>query len=205
MSAQAVPRISEEEYLRLDRAAEVRSEYHDGQMYSMAGGTYVHGLIVQNLATVLSGILRDRPCRVTTSDVRVRAVAATSYFYPDVVVVCGEPHLADGHLDILTNPVVIFEVLSPSTEAYDRGLKFRQYRAIQSLKEYILVSQTEHLVDRFALGTDGHWVLSSAYGLDPGVRLDALDLEIPLAEIYRKVTLTPAPPIPKEARVEMAE
>ena len=191
--------------MRLDRAAEVRSEYYDGHMYSMAGGTYAHGRLVMNLATSLDVALRESDCSVTASDVRVRAVTAQSYFYPDVMVICGEPQLADEHRDIVTNPAMIFEVLSPSTEAYDRGLKFRQYREIPTLREYVLVSQTEHLVDKFTLGADGHWVLTTAYGLDSTLHVDALSLEIPLAEIYRKVTLTLPPSIPKEANIEFGE
>ena len=120
---------------RTVRAAEIKSEYFNGRMYAMSGGSYKHGRIIVNLASGLNTALKQGPCAVVSNDLRVRVSPAGLYTYPDIVVVCGEPRFADGLGDTLINPTLIAEVLSPSTEAYDRGFKFAQYRTLESLRE----------------------------------------------------------------------
>lgn len=133
--------ITSEEYLARERLAEFKSEYYDGQIYAMAGTSYRHSTIVMNLSGELYTQLRGRPCRPCVSDVRLRTKAADAYCYPDIMVICGEPQFAEAGFDTLLNPTVIIEVLSPQTEAWDRGGTFHYYQKIASLKEYTLVSQ----------------------------------------------------------------
>ena len=191
MSAQAQPRLSPEEYLELDRAAEFRHEYFDGRMYMMAGGSHVHAIIIPNLARELGNALKKRPCVVSTSDARVLASEGGLYTYPDLAVVCGEPIYAGSKRDILVNPTLIIEVLSPSTEAYDRGFKFAQYRKLESLQEYVLVSQSEPRVEAFRRQPSADWLLSEYSGMDATCRFLSIDCTAALAEIYDKVTFAP--------------
>lgn len=191
MSASPHPRLTEEEYLKIERAAEFKSEFYDGRMYAMSGGSYPHGQIILNLGSELRTASRGKPCSVTASDIRVRVSKRGSYTYPDVVVVCGPPKFADDQKDTLLNPSLIVEVLSPSTEAHDRGLKFAQYRQIESLEEYGLVSQTEPRVEIFRRQPSGDWLLSESTGLDAVCRFDSAGCQIALAEIYHQVTLDP--------------
>lgn len=148
--------MTPEEYLALDRAAEFKSEYFDGDIFAMSEGTFAHATLAARIATELNNALRGKGCRVAASDARVRA-SRTTFVYPDVSVVCGKPLLEHG--DILLNPVVIVEVPSDSTERYDRGLKFARYRQIESLEEYVLVAQAEPSVEVFRRGADGSWSL----------------------------------------------
>ena len=188
MSAHPQPRLTPEQYLAIERAAEFRSEYYDGRMYAMAGGSRRHGIIIVNLASELRNALKKSPCEVTASDSRVCMSPDGLYTYPDIVVVCGPPQLLDGHKDTLLNPKVIVEVLSPSTEAYNRGFKSQQYRTLVSLQEYALVSQTESRVEVFRRQPGGSWLLSEFIGLNAVCHFDSLDCGIPLAEVYDKVS-----------------
>ncbi len=194
MSAQSQPRLTPEQYLESERAAEFRSEYYCGQIYAMAGGSYQHAQIVGGLVREFGNALKKRPCAVVPTDLRVR-VSPDSYTYPDVVVICGDPRFADNQKDTLLNPTLIVEVLSPSTEAYDRGFKFAQYRTVESLEEYVLVAQAEPRVEVFRRQRDGHWLLSEAFGLESVCRFDSLDCSLALADIYDKVTFPPGGPI----------
>lgn len=188
MSAHAHPRMTEEEYLKIERAAEFKSEFFDGRMYAMSGGSYPHGQIILNLGSELRSGLRQRPCSVTTNDVRARVSKRGSYAYPDVMVVCGPPAFADDRKDTLLNPTVIVEVLSPSTEAHDRGLKFASYRQIESLKEYALVSQSEPRVEIFRSQSSGEWLLSEVSGLDDKARFDSVVARSPWRRFIIKLT-----------------
>ena len=195
MSAQPVPRLTVEQYLELERASDTKHDYYDGQMYetyAMAGGSLRHSLLIANLTMLVAQALKDTRCLVTTADLLVRTSPQGLHTYPDLAVICSEPSLADGHRDILLNPTVVFEVLSPSTEGYDRGLKSAEYRRIESLKEYVLVSQTEPRVEVFSRGSEGEWILRDFNGMDAVCRVTSIDVEIPLAEIYRKVPLEKA-------------
>ena len=143
MSAHAQPRVSPEQYLEMERAAEFRSEYYDGRTYAMSGGTWGHAVITGNLARALGNALEKRPCSVTSSDMRLRVAPTGLYTYPDIMVICDEPKFVDARTDTVVNPRLVIEVLSPSTEGYDRGFKAAQYRTIEALQEYALVSQNE--------------------------------------------------------------
>jgi Uma2 family endonuclease len=196
MSAQPQPRLTPEQYLELERASEFRNEYYAGHVYAMSGGTHRHALLIGNITRHVGNALSERSCMVTPSDLRVRTSAQGLYTYPDVVVVCGQPKYADDQKDTLLNPILIVEVVSPSTEAYDRGFKAAQYRTIASLQEYVLVSQTEPRVETFRRQPGGAWLLWEAFGLGTVCRLDSLDCQIAIADIYGQVTFSTEEPIP---------
>ncbi len=187
MSAHPVTRITPEEYLAADRAADFKSEYYDGLMYAMASGKAVHSAIIWNVTAGLHQALRERPCIVYPTELRLRVSPAGLYTYPDVMVVCGEPSFADDQNDTLLNPTLIVEVLLPSTEAHDRGFKFAQYRKLESLREYVLVAQTEPRVEKFLRHSMGQWVLSEHKGLEAVCHLESTGCQIPLAEVYYKI------------------
>ena len=182
----------------MDRAAEYRSEYHDGQMFAMSGGSNEHSKIGGNLYAEFRSALRGSGCEPNNSDMRLRIPGTRSYVYPDLLIRCGENARTPG--DIADSPVLIAEVLSPSTELFDRGAKFRKYRTIESLREYVLVSQDEPLVEAFSRQQDGSWRLAITRGLDSSIRIDSLGCEIPLAGVYENVAIPePAddePPVP---------
>jgi|SRR5579885_534589 Uma2 family endonuclease len=180
-------RLTPEEYLAFDRAAEIRSEYYNGQMHAMAGGSLNHALIIHNTARALGNMLDDRGCLVVSNDVRVR-VQAQFYAYPDIVVICGEPQFADRHTDTILNPPLLFEVLSRSTERYDRVFKWDQYQTISSLREYVLVSHFEPRIEVFRPQPGGNWLFSEWIGLDATCRLESLGCDLPLSRVYRNVT-----------------
>jgi len=184
-------KITEEQYLAMDRAAEFRSEFLDGEIIAMSGGSMRHARLQQNISAGLDTPSRDRGCEVFGSDFRVR-VSRRMYTYPDVSVVCGKPLLADERQDVLLNPAVIFEILSPSTEQYDRGVKFRQYRTIDSLKDYILVAQDEVRVEHYTRGDDNTWTLRDHQTFDDELKIGSIGVSLPLSRIYDRVELPPA-------------
>jgi Uma2 family endonuclease len=188
MSAQPHPSLTPEEYLTIERAAEFKSEFYDGRMYAISGGSYPHGQIILNLGSELRQALRSKGCSVTASDVRLRVSPRGFYTYPDIAVVCGPPKFADDQADTLLNPTLLVEVLSPSAEAHDRGFKFAQYRQLESLQECVLVSRTEPRVEIFRRQAPGEWLLSEASGLDAPCRFDSLGCQVALAEIYYQVS-----------------
>jgi Uma2 family endonuclease len=180
--------ISVEEYLALDRAAELPREYHDGEMFPMEAVTVKHGRITANTIRRLSERLDGKPCRVLNAPVRVR-VRPTKFVYPDILVVCGKVDVTDEAQDTVTNPKVIVEVLSPSTAGYDYGGKFALYRRLPSFEEYVLIAQDEPRIEVFRKNSDGHWVLYSYEGLESDVRVETLNIDLPLAEIYFETAL----------------
>jgi len=188
MAAHPQPRLSPEQYLELERAAPFRSEYYDGHMYAMSGSSYAHVLISRNLSFALHGVI-GRRCEVLTNDLRLRISPKGLYTYPDIVVVCGEPKFADDQKDTLLNPALIIEILSPSTEAHDRGFKAAQYRTIESLQEHALVSQTEPRVELFRRHSGGDWLFSESTGIESTCRFASVDCAVALADIYNKVAL----------------
>lgn len=154
----------------------------------MVGGSLRHARIITNLVNVLSEQLTEQDADVLSQALRVRVDAADLYTYPDVIIVCGPPVLEDDHNDTLLNPTVIIEVLSPSTEAYDRGQKFGYYRQIPSLREYVLVAQHQPLIDHFIRAADDIWVpRNSCEQIDQVLKLQTLELEVPLRRIYHKI------------------
>ena len=179
--------ITPEQYLYRERNAEFRSEYFRGEMFAMAGASANHNLIVGNCVQNIGQQLKKKPCRVYPSDLKLRIQATGLYTYPDLSVVCGEPQLESDHGDVLLNPVVLIEVLSDSTEAYDRGKKFEHYRTIPSLKHYVLVAQDRHSIDCFSLNPDGSWSLTACQTPTGMVELATIDSQLSAVEVYDKV------------------
>ncbi len=188
MSLQPKPYLSPEDYLALERCAEFKSEYFDGEIFAMAGASEPHNLIVANTLSEIRQQLKKRPCRAYANDMRVKVSPTGLFTYPDVVVVCGQAQFDDSQLDTLLNPILIVEVLD-STEAYDRGRKFEHYRKLESLMEYVLIAQHRPHVESYRRQPDQRWVLTESDGLESSLRLDAIDCELALAEIYDKVEL----------------
>ena len=180
--------ITAADYLARERQAEIKSEYLNGYIYAMSGASLKHNRIVAGLATVLGAQLRRKSCEPFFGDMRVKVSPTGLYTYPDVVVVCGEPQLEDQHLDTLLNPKVIIEVLSDSTEKYDRGDKFAHYRALESLTDYLLVAQNQPRIEHFARQNDGSWRYAVADGLDAEIEIATIGCTLRLAEVYERVT-----------------
>ena len=193
--------LTPEEYIALERKAipdadTVRSEYVKGEIIAMSGASREHNLIANNISGELRHLLKGSGCETYASDMRVSAPVTSSYFYPDVVVVCEEPRFEDDVFDILLNPIILVEVLSPSTEAYDRGEKFSHYRHLASLQEYILVSQDKVLVERYRRPqkhetepvTAKDWIFTAFQEITDILPLPSIQCELPLQEIYERVT-----------------
>jgi Uma2 family endonuclease len=178
--------LTPEEYLEIERAAERKSEYFRGEMFAMAGATERHVSIVTNLVAELRQSLKGRPCKVYSTDMRLRVSPSGLYTYPDVMVACGDLQFADDRKDTLLNPLVIIEVLSESTRDYDRGRKFQHYRALPFLKEYLTIAQDEVHVEHW-LRPEGDWRLKEFSDLAQTACLDSIDCTLPLAEIYHKI------------------
>jgi Uma2 family endonuclease len=193
MSAQPQPRLTAEEYLSLDRAAEFRSEYFDGHMYEKQGGSFRHACIISNLLYGLSTRLKLKGYDVLPPDLRLKALSGRLFAYPDLTVVRHPPELLAHQQDVLLNPTVLVEVLSPESEHRDRGYKFLHYREIESLRGYLLVSQTEPFIEIWRRTSANQWMLSDCAGMDAACRFDSLDCEIPLAEIYYQISFDPQP------------
>lgn len=189
--------VTEDEYLGLERAAETKHELVNGEIVAMAGGSPRHNAIAANVSGVLRTQLKDRPCIVFSSDQRIHVEATGLYTYADVSVTCDRPRFHPKHKDTLLNPRVIVEVLSDSTEGYDRGAKFAHYRGLPSFQEYLLISQHVALVEHYLRLETGQWILTAYQGETAIVKLPSLDCELPLAEVYDKLhLLAPEPPAP---------
>jgi Uma2 family endonuclease len=177
------------EYLSLERFSEVRHEYLDGSVYAMAGESQAHSTICFNLAVTVGEQIKNTPCRGFSPNMKVRTNDKGLYAYPDLMVVCGEPLLHDEHGDVLTNPTVIFEVLSRSTEAYDRGEKFLRYTTqIETLQDYLLVAQTVPHVEHFSRQPDGTWTQIEINGLFEVLSLPAINCRVVLADVYSRIS-----------------
>jgi len=187
MSTAPTCRISPQEYLAQERRADFKSEYLRGEVFAMAGATYEHTVIKDNLARKAGNQLENGPCRALTSDMRVKVNATGLYTYPDIAIVRDKPQFEDEVFDTLLNPRAVVEVLSDSTEKYDRGAKFGHYRQIPSLEEYVLVAQDRPLVERYVRQADGSWVLTIFEGLLATFAFASIPARIPLAEIYNGV------------------
>ena len=189
MGALPIPKLSVEEYLVLDRMAEVPSEFHDGEMFPIEAVTYEHSIISVKVGASLDKRLKGSACAVAAS-LRVR-VSPSKYLIPDQSVICGGPEFADKQRDTITNPKVILEILSPSTADYDYGHKFKLYRRLATFEEYLLISQDEALVERYRKSAEDRWILSIHMGLDAVVPIESLSISLPLVEIYEDVTFPP--------------
>jgi Uma2 family endonuclease len=189
MTAQPKAAISEEEYLVYERASPIKHEYYHGHIYAMTGGKEPHNLIAGNTLASLHGQLRRKPCRVYPSDMRVKVLRTDLNTYPDVVVICGQPQFTDAIRDTITNPTVIVEVLSPSTERYDRGLKFQNYRTIDTLHDYILIAQDHHHIEHYIRQQNGQWLLQEITHLDGEIHIPSIECTLRLDDVYEKVDL----------------
>ncbi len=187
MSSQLNTYLSPEEYLDIERKAERKSEYYAGEMFALAGTSRRHNLITGNVARVLGNQSLDRPCNIYSMDLRVKVSETGKYTYPDVVVTCGEEKFEDAEMDTLLNPLVIIEVLSDSTEAYDRGKKFEQYQRIESFVEYILVSQTPYRVEQFVRESERKWAYYEYHNAQDVVQINSIECKIMLKDIYAKI------------------
>lgn len=187
MSALAKPRVSPEEYLALEREAEYKSQYFNGEVLAMAGGSYYHNIITGNIIRELGNLFKKHPCGVCPSDMKIKVPKTVLFTYADAVVVCGNPKFDDKMKDVLLNPTLIVEVLSESTEAYDRGKKFEQYRQLPSFREYLLVAQDRCRIEQFSKQEDARWLFSEIHDMAGAVKLSSVDGELAAAEVYDKV------------------
>ncbi|MEM6284251.1 MAG: Uma2 family endonuclease [Chloroflexota bacterium] len=180
------PRMSRGEYLEFERNSDERHEYIHGRVYAMAGASEPHNQIVFNLSGLFWSALRKRPCKAYAENMAVQA--GKNYVYPDLVAVCGEAQIESGQIDTLTNPQVVIEVLSPSTQRYDKELKAMLYRQTPSIQEILLVSQTMPAISRYVRQENDVWTVQDTIGVDAAVKLAALDVTLALADVYEKVT-----------------
>jgi Uma2 family endonuclease len=185
-SAALKSQLTPEQYLAFERASPLRHEYHAGSIFAMSGASRAHNLIAGNLCAELSRQLRDRPCEAYITDMRVLVRPTGLYTYPDIVAVCDEPQFQDSAVDTLLNPTLIIEVLSPSTEAHDRGAKFAHYRRLESLRQYVLVAQDQVRVERYTRQGD-EWLLAELGGLGETLDLASIDCAVRLRDVYAKV------------------
>lgn len=176
--------------MALERPSEIRHEYLDGTVYAMAGESPEHSIICFNLASTIGPKMRNQNCQGYSPNMKVRTDQSGLFAYPDLMIVCGKAEYHDNHRDVLTNPTVIFEVLSRSTAAYDRGEKSLRYRThIASLKDFVLVAQDKPHLDHYTREPDGSWAHSGISGLDAILVLDSIDCQLSLADIYAGIDL----------------
>jgi Uma2 family endonuclease len=193
MTAVPLTFVSHAEYLERERSAPTKSQYYRGEIFLMSGGTSAHSRIAANLMTALNLALAERPCLVYSSDMRIACPKGLTT-YPDASALCGEEEFLDDRHDTLLNPQLIVEVLSPSTESFDRGKKFELYRTIPALREYILVTQDAPTIERFVRETaTGNWTLSEYHGLEATLPIDILNCQVALKDVYRKIDFPPTP------------
>ncbi len=195
----AIPKIylTPAEYLAFERQSDVKHEYFTGELFAMSGASRQHVRISVNVMTLLDNQLKGKRCELFNGDMRVKVSPTGLYTYPDASVVCGRPRFEDKELDTLLNPTVIVEILSKSTEAYDRGEKFAQYRTLDTLTDYLLLSQDKPRIERFTRQADGGWLLTESAGLDAVMPIESIQCQLPLADVYDRVEFDEAQPAPK--------
>jgi Uma2 family endonuclease len=179
--------LTPEEYLDIERKAEHKSEYFNGEIFALAGTSKEHNIIAGNLIAVLKSQLREKSCEVFFSELRVRVPSTSLYTYPDIIVVCGEQKFEDKEFDTLLNPTLIIEILSESTESYDRGKKFENYLQFESLQEYVLVSQKQVRIEKYLRQDKGKWLFSEERSLEKVIELPSIKCSFPLREVYRNI------------------
>ncbi len=179
--------VSSLEYLAMERKAKTKSEYYKGEIFTMAGASREHNLISTNIVRFLANQLLDRPCSVYSSDMKVKIDKINKYTYPDIVISCEKEKFEDEEEDVLLNPIVILEILSDSTEAYDRGKKFSHYQYISSFIEYILVSQDSYKIEKFIRHQDNKWIYEEFHNSGDSLTIESINCKLPLNEIYRKL------------------
>ena len=188
MSANPLPRLTAEAYLAMDRAAEWKSEFHDGEMFPIQAISLRHATIATNIVGTLRSRLRSAGCTILTGPLRVR-ISPTQFVYPDYQIVCGKAQLTDENSDTVTNPKVVIEILSPSTANYDHGEKFDLYRRLSSMEAYVLVAQAERKVEVFSKQSESVWALTIVASPDQLVRLKSVGIEFSLDELYEGVEI----------------
>lgn len=186
----ALPRHiwTESEYLAYERESDTRHEFIDGHVLAMSGASREHNLITSSAHFSLYGQLRGKGCELYQGDMRVHVSSTRTYTYPDLVVVCGKPEFIDEDVDTLLNPTLIIEVLSPSTESYDRGKKFQNLWQVASLREYVLIAADQPRIESFTRQSAGKWLLTAAVGLEQTITLTSIGCTLSLAEVYEQVT-----------------
>ncbi len=188
MSAQPNMQVTVAEYLKFDHQSDQKYEYYDGQIYLMAGATPRHNLISASVNFTLYAQLRGKGCFIYSSDMRIKVEKTGLYTYPDMTIVCGQPQYEDTKPPTLLNPTVIIEILSPSTERDDRGKKFQHYRNLDSLQEYILISQSGYRIEKFTKQTDKVWLFREVIGRYGKLFLSSLNCQLALSEVYDQVS-----------------
>jgi Uma2 family endonuclease len=181
--------ITPEEYLALERKAEYKSEYFDGEIFAMSGASITHNQITANVLAEIHAQFKKRLCRVYVNDMRVKVSPTGLYTYPDIVALCDKPRFDDAQKDTLLNPTVLFEILSDSTANYDRGAKFKHYRTLNSLKEYLLVAQNEYHIEHYIRQANNQWLLSETSNLQEVIALPSINCRLALTDIYDKVEI----------------
>lgn len=194
MIAQPKQYITEQEYIKFERASIGKHEYFDGQIYAMTGASRIHNLIAGNTLAMLHSQLRKKPCEIFPSDMRVKVTRTGLYTYPDLVIICGKPEFTDDILDTIINPLVLIEILSPSTERYDRGMKSQSYRTIETLQDYILIAQDQYHVEHYSRQNSGQWLLQEAIGRESALTIRSIECTLALGDVYEKVAITPEHP-----------
>ena len=187
MSTLSKPNLSPQQYLELERQAERKSEYYRGEMFPMSGARWAHNIAAANAIRELGTQLLGGPCEVCAGNLRVKVGDTGLYTYPDIVVVCGEPHFVDNTLDTLVNPKLLVEILSESTEAYDRVTKLEFYRSIESLSEYLMISSLRMFVDCYTRQPDGAWIYNAKTAPEDSIELKSVNCRLRLTDLYRKV------------------
>ena len=187
MTGTSSQKLTPQEYLAIERAAEFKSEFFDGEMFAMAVISKDHSRITVNLTGGFHAAIRGKDCELFSSDLRVKVSANGLYTYPDLTIVCSPVDVEDEQADVLLNPTLIIEVLSPGTERYDRGKKFDLYREVDSLKEYVLISQDQYRVEQFLRGNGSEWGYRVAFKEDDIVEFPSVGCSIPLKDIYARV------------------
>lgn len=192
MTAQPRPYLTETEYLEREQTSPIKHEYYAGEVFAMAGGSEAHNLIASNVNASIYAQIRGRGCRIYPSDMRIKIVNTGLYTYPDLTIVCGTPDFVNTKKrDTLLNPTIIIEILSSSTERYDRGVKFQNYRSIETLKEYILIAQNTYHVERYIRQEGNTWLLTEATGMESTIALESIQVTLALADVYELVDMPP--------------
>ena len=183
-------RLTPEDYLTFERESTSRHDYLDGKIFEMAGESLSHSRICINLGGEVRFKLKGKPCEALSPNMKVRTSNASLFSYPDLTIVCGEPQFHDVKKDVLTNPKVVFEVLSPSTADYDRTTKFQRYRmGNETLTDYILISQDKCFIEQFTKQAENNWIYRSFAALEDSLKIEAAECELSLREIYDRVEL----------------
>jgi Uma2 family endonuclease len=191
MAAEPRRNSSRQDYLALERQGAEKHEYIDGAIIAMVGASFRHNLIQTRILAALYARLRGGPCEALPSDLRVAIPPLGIYTYPDITVVCGEPHFEDSEQDTLLNPLLIVEILLPSTEGYDRGLKFQRYRPIPTLREYVLIAQDWPTIEYYLRPPDDRWILSTYTSVETPLTLRSCDCTLALGDIYTGIAFEP--------------